>query len=74
MRKIGSLQVNGFTATIYYDDKAETNPFRMYAEYYDIGKDGYLVKHKKLAQKYGDLASCTAYLHNYVLQHNVERF
>ena len=73
MRKIGSIEVKGIEATIYYDDKAKTNPFRLYAEYYDIGKYDYPTKHKKLIQKYGDLASCTAHIHNFVMKNNVER-
>jgi len=73
MKKIGSISLKGMVATIYYDDKTNTNPFRLYAEYYTQSEYGYPMKHRKIIAKYGDLASCTAHIHNFVLKNNIER-
>ena len=36
----------------------ELNPYRIYHLYRDIGKNGFPVDHKKLMEKYANLASC----------------
>ena len=73
MNKIGSQRTNGGNITIYRDEKAKVNPYRLYVEaYYNDGKHEWPTKHKKLIAKYGNLASCTAHIHNYVMQNDEE--
>jgi hypothetical protein len=66
MHKIGMLDTKDVLFEILYDDKAKTNPYKVYNKYWDHGW------HKRLLNKYADLASCTAYINNYVMEHNEE--
>ena len=66
MYKIGMLHPQGTYFDIYYDDKAKNNPYRVYRRYWDRGW------HKRLLAKYGNLSSCTAYIHTYVQFHDEE--
>lgn len=66
MKKIGELNTKFRIFTIYHDEKDRYNPYKVYEKYWDHGW------HKKLLVKYGHLASCTAYLHSYVMDHDEE--
>lgn len=52
---------------IIKNDKDQYNPYKIYYIWHELSpqKCG-LVKHKKLVQKYGDLASCMYHLTNIV--------
>lgn len=66
MHKIGMLNTKDVLFEIHYDDKVKTNPYKLYEKYWDHGW------HKRLLNKYADLASCTWHLHDYTMQHNEE--
>lgn len=73
MKKIGSLSFKDTNnIVIYYDDKAEHNPYRIYEIYYRWTEYGYR-KSKKMLEKYADLHSCTEWLNRYAWVHNEER-
>ena len=73
MKKIGSLMTKGGNITIYRDERSNTNPYRIYLEaYYNDGKHEWPTMHKKLIVKYGNLSSCTAHIHNYVMNNDEE--
>lgn len=75
MKKIGMIQPTGLPMmTIYYDDKAKTNPYRVYKEYYELGECGYgLTKRKKLINKYGNLYSCICEMNKYIAENDEEK-
>lgn len=63
MYKIGELKpINRTNIVIYYDDKADVNPYRVYEEYYSRNKYGCLTKRKRQVARYGDFHSCLAYI------------
>ena len=66
MHKIGMLDTKAVLFEVYYDDKAKTNPYKVYNKYWDHGW------HKKLLLKYADLASCVNFINCYVKQNNEE--
>ena len=67
MKKIGMLDTKKAYFEIYYDEKAKTNPYRLYNKYWKTDR-----WHRKLIEKYADLYSCTIWLNNYVANHNEE--
>ena len=73
MTKIGEIHPAGVVALrIVYDDKAETNPYRVYQEWMELGPYG-LRKRQKLVVRYADLLSSMTVLMHYVEAHNEER-
>lgn len=74
MIKIGFLNFrNSGNLVVYYDEKAKINPYRIYMETYYIDKHEYPTKHRKLIERYANLASCTAHIHNFTIQHDEEK-
>ena len=67
MIKIGSLVSRAMTIILYYDDKAKSNPYRIYKKYWDNGW------HKKLIEKYENLASCTWWIAHFIQDHDQDR-
>lgn len=65
MQKIGMLitKAGHDNFAIFYDDSVKVNPYRLY------NVSG---KHRLQVARYADLASCTAYINNYVMEHNEE--
>lgn len=43
---------------VVYDDDVEINPYRVYYEYHDYNKYGYLTKRRKQIIRYNDMDSC----------------
>ena len=73
MTKIGEIHPAGAAALrIIYDDKTETNPYRVYQEWFEPGPYG-LMKRRKLVIMCADLLSCMIFLTHYVEVHNEER-
>ena len=72
MTKIGSISpVNSPDMVIYYDDKAQRNPYRLYLEWRELGPEGYgITKRRRQLERYADLLSCMEMIHNYVKAHN----
>ena len=68
-KKIGFINAGEETLTVYYDDKAKNNPYRLYLEFY--GQDGR--HHRKLLQKYANLHSCGIMLERFTFSRNEER-
>lgn len=74
MKKIGFINAKAGTLTIYYDEKDKRNPYRVYKEWKDLHPtEGWVQKHKMLIQKYGNLASCTILINDWVKAHDEER-
>lgn len=65
MQKIGMLitKTGHDNFAIFYDDSVKVNPYRLY----NISG-----KHRLQVARYADLASCTAYINNYVMANNEE--
>ena len=73
MKKIGEIHPAGAAALkIVYDDKAKSNPYMVYQEWFEPGPYG-LRKRRKLVVMYADLLSCMMFLTDYVEVHNEER-
>lgn len=73
MTKIVEIHPAGVAALkIIYDDKAKTNPYRVYQEWFEPGPYG-LRKRRKLIAKYANLRLCMIVLMHYVEAHNEER-
>ena len=73
MVKIGEIHPKGISALkIYYDGKADRNPYKVYQEWFEPGPYG-LRRRKKLVIRYADLLSCMMVLTHYVEAHNEER-
>ena len=73
MLKIGELSPSGVAALkIYYDSKAETNPYKVVMEWMELGPYG-LRKKTRTVVKYADLLSCVMVLTHYAEAHNEER-
>lgn len=77
MTKIGSITlINGYNTDIYYDQKAKSNPYiikqkTFSVERYGDGKsDWRYVPHTVTVEKFANLSSCTAWIHDYVLEHD----
>ena len=72
MKKIGELQPKSAdTVTIYYDDKADTNPYRVCREWNDIAPYGIVHRRKQIA-RYADLYSCVFVMLGHAKEHNEE--
>lgn len=57
--------------TVYYDEKAKVNPYRVMVERYVLTEYG--LKHqKKLIDRYADLNSCACVMAQYAKDHNEE--
>ena len=70
MTKIGSISPYRYAdMTIYYDDKAPVNPYRVYLEWMQLGQYG-ITKHKRQVERYADLHSCMVMMGDYVKTHN----
>ena len=67
MRKIGMLNAKHKLFEVFYDDKADVNPYRLYEKHWNCGW------HKKQLARYGNLSSCMAYIYTYVLNNDEER-
>jgi len=74
MTKIAHVQPKGMdTMHVYYDEKAKTNPYRVYLEGYHHTYDYEgIAKHKRQVVRYADLASAMNALYQYALNHNEE--
>ena len=74
MTKIAHVQPKGQpTMTIYYDQKAKINPYRVYTEGYKwIPERGYARPTKNEVHRYADLASAVEYMFYYARQFNEE--
>ena len=73
MKKIAEINPKGVSAmTVYYDSKAETNPYRVYYEWYAPSPEGLRKRTKQIA-RYSDLYSCARLMADYVGQNNEER-
>ena len=73
MYKIGELnpvKIQG-KMVIYYDDKADMNPYRLYREWYELGPYGTRKRKKQLA-RYGNLFSCSCVIHNFIQNNDEE--
>lgn len=69
MTKIGSIHAAGHPVmVIYYDDKADRNPYRVCLEWYEAGR-----KKRKQIERYADLNSCGEVMLNYTRIHNEEK-
>ena len=72
MQKIGFLSAKGKPdMTIYYDQKAKVNPYRVFLEWYELGELG-CRKRKKQIDRYADLNSCGLMLAKYASNFNEE--
>ena len=72
MKKIGELSPkNAPTITIYYDDKAKLNPYRVYKVWNELAVYGVRTRRKMIA-KYADLYSCAFVLLGYAKEYNEE--
>lgn len=75
-RKIIDMDIPGvpYRFTVTRDDQRQSNPYAVYLHYYTYNESDTpaLKKHRKLKVRYGDLASCTAYLHQMALKFNQE--
>lgn len=70
MTKIGSISPYRYaTMTIYYDDKAPVNPYRVYLEWRQLGQYG-VTKRRRQVERYADLHSCMVMMGDYVKNHN----
>lgn len=68
MHKIAFINpVKGHNVTVYYDDKAKVNPYRIYQEWHDRGK------HKKQIERYANLYSCTCWINDYIRNRDEEK-
>lgn len=73
MLKIGELSPAGVAdLKIYYDSKAETNPYKVVMEWMELGPHG-LRKRTRTVVKYADLLSGVMVLTHYAEAHNEER-
>ena len=74
MKKIGFISLkDGVTFCVYYDNKQKLNKYAIYLEAYvkdDVHE--WPTRHRKLLHRYGNLSSCTAYIHQCVLSHDEE--
>lgn len=64
MKKIGELNALAGSFIICYDEKEAHNHYKIYHKWYNQGW------HKMLVEKYGDLYSCSCWIHNWISQHN----
>lgn len=65
MKKIGEVNpMNCMTMTVYYDDKVECNPYRVYQEWYAPRKRRIQIG------RYADLGSCMWTITNCILENN----
>ena len=70
MTKVGSISPYRYAdMTIYYDDKAPVNPYRVYLEWRQLGQYG-VTKRKRQVNRYADLLSCMEMMREYVQGHN----
>ena len=70
MTKIGSISPYRYAdMTIYYDDKAKVNPYRVYLEWRELGQYG-ITKRRRQVERYADLSSCMEMMREYVQDHN----
>lgn len=74
MKKIGSLSIKNLgTLCVYYCPEQKHNRYAIYAEgYYQDDKHDWPTNHRKLLHRYGNLSSCTAFVHQCVLSHDEE--
>lgn len=67
MTKLATINTCGAGSfTIYHDKKDSFNPFRVYHEYREIGKDGWIVKRKCIKAKYANYLSCVNLISQYI--------
>lgn len=72
MTKIAEIQPKGVVKmVVYYDSKAKNNPYRIYAEGYELSNYG-LKKRRKQVNRYSDLLSCALVMAQYAKEHNEE--
>lgn len=73
MTKIAEIRPSGVPKmVVYYDDKAKNNPYRIYAEGYELTNYG-LRKRRKQVNRYADLFSCALAMTQYAKEHNEEK-
>lgn len=72
MTKIAMISPKGApTMTVYYDQQADTNPYRVYLEWNVLGAHG-IQKKRKQVNRYADLASCGQMMSDYGRKNNEE--
>ena len=72
MKKIGFISPKGKpTMAIYYDEKVNANPYRVYLEWYDATDCGLKFRRKQDC-RYADLYSCGIHMAAYTAAHNEE--
>ena len=72
MTKVAMIQPKGKpTMVVYYDEKATTNPYRVYLEWKELIAYG-LRQRKKQVDRYADLNSCGLLIAQYAAENNEE--
>lgn len=73
MKKIAHLSPRGVAEmVIYYDEKADRNPYRVYLEWNEITDRGLMPRRRQIV-RYADLLSAVYEMHEYAKQHNEDR-
>ena len=73
MKKIGELNTIHGTFEIKYDEKDRYNPYKLYAKWYDSGKDNgytFVGYHRRLLAKFCHLHGCIDTINNFVRDHD----
>lgn len=72
MKKIAEIHpYRGGKMIVCYDNKTNTNPYRVYLVWYSPSPLG-LREHKKLVNRYADLYSCALLMADHAREHNEE--
>lgn len=73
MKKIAEIHPQGLgSMVVYYDNKADQNPYRVYRVRYDYVPEKGLCKRTKQTARYADLASCAYELWQFAYCNNEE--
>ncbi len=73
MKKIAHLSPRGVAEmVIYYDEKADHNPYRVYLEWNEITYRGLMPRRSQIV-RYADLLSAVCEMYEYAKQHNEDR-
>lgn len=72
MKKIAYISPKGIPSlVVYYDEKAQRNPYRVYQEWNELTQYGIRERRKQI-DRYADLNSCGAIIAEYAARHNEE--
>ena len=66
--EVNPKKLNG-RFVVYYDDKTNVNPYRIYHEWNELGPAG-IRKRKKQIQRYQNLFSCSCVIHGFLQQND----